>query len=125
MTETARTAHPASPVVLKTRLSRLRGDVRGQGLVEYLLALSLIAFATVAAQQTFACRVGCAFESMATQLEHILGRAKRFRRARQRNAARNAIRKTRPSFAQSHHSDEARYLRTPSSFCLCHFSQSA
>ncbi len=60
------------------RFSRLlRGDVRGQGLVEYLLALSLIAFATVAAQQTFACRVGCAFESMAAQLEHILGTGKK------------------------------------------------
>ena len=77
MTETARTAHPASPVVLKTRLSRLRGDVRGQGLVEYLLALSLIALATVAAEQTFACRVGCAFESVATELEHILGTGKK------------------------------------------------
>ena len=65
-------------MALKMRLSRLlRGDVRGQGLVEYLLALSLIAFATVAAQQTFACRVGCAFESMAAQLEHILGTGKK------------------------------------------------
>jgi len=71
-------SNPASPTALKMRFSRLlRGDVRGQGLVEYLLALSLIAFATVAAQQTFACRVGCAFESMAAQLEHILGTGKK------------------------------------------------
>jgi Flp pilus assembly pilin Flp len=71
-------SNPASPMALKMRISRLlRGDVRGQGLVEYLLALSLIALATVAAEQTFACRVGCAFESMTTELEHILGTGKK------------------------------------------------
>jgi hypothetical protein len=43
--------------MLKAHLSRpLRGDVRGQGLVEYLLTLCLIAFATVAAQQVYACQ---------------------------------------------------------------------
>src|SRR5207244_5948036 len=66
-------SNPASPTALKMRFSRLvRGDVRGQGLVEYLLALSLIAFATVAAQQTFDCRVGCAVESMGAHVERIL-----------------------------------------------------
>jgi hypothetical protein len=47
-----------------------------------------------------------------------LGRAKRFRRARQRNAARNAIRNTSLSIAQSHHSDEARYLHRVSASAL-------
>jgi hypothetical protein len=56
ITETTRTVPQQSLVMVKSNLFRLlRGDVRGQGLVEYLLALSLIAFATVAAEQTFAC----------------------------------------------------------------------
>ena len=42
-----------------------------------------------------------------------MGRAKRFRRARQRNAARNAIRKMGASFAQSHQSDEACHFWGP------------
>jgi len=46
-------------------------------LVEYLLVLVLIAFATIAAQQVYACRVGCAFETMVAQLEHILGTGKK------------------------------------------------
>jgi Flp pilus assembly pilin Flp len=61
----------------KTILLGLLRDIRGQGLVEYLLALVLIAFASVAAQQTFACHVGCAFESMAGELEQILGTGKK------------------------------------------------
>ena len=65
-------------MAMKMCLSRLlRGDIRGQGLVEYLLVLVLIAFATIAAQQVYACRVGCAFETMVAQLEHILGTGKK------------------------------------------------
>ena len=78
MSETARTVSPQPPTALKAYLSRLlRGDIRGQGLVEYVLALSLIAFATVAAQQAYACRVGCAFETAAAQLEQFLGMDKK------------------------------------------------
>jgi hypothetical protein len=62
---------------LKIRLSRLRRrDIRDQRLVEYLLALTLIVFAARAAQQIFAFGV-VAFESMATQLEYILGTGKK------------------------------------------------
>jgi Flp pilus assembly pilin Flp len=78
MSQTARSVSRRPLAVLKAYLSRLlRGDVRGQGLVEYLLAVSLIAFATVAAQQVYACRVGCAFETAAAQLEQFLGMDKK------------------------------------------------
>jgi Flp pilus assembly pilin Flp len=77
MTETTRTVPWQSRVALKTYLSRLLRDARGQGLVEYVLLLVLIAFATVAAQQAYACRVGCAFEYMVAQLEQILGTGKK------------------------------------------------
>jgi len=46
-------------------------------LVEYLLLLVLIAFATIAAQQAYACKVRCAFENMVAQLEQILGTGKK------------------------------------------------
>ena len=58
------------------RKVRLR-DVRGQGIVEYVLMLALVAFAAVAAEQTFACRVGCAFETTANQLERIIAKARK------------------------------------------------
>jgi len=78
MTERAGIVPWQSLVALNRFLSRLlRRDIRGQGLVEYLLVLVLIAFATIAAEQAFACRVGCAFEYMVVQLEHILGTGKK------------------------------------------------
>jgi Flp pilus assembly pilin Flp len=48
-------AHPQK--ALQKHLSRLLRDISGQGIVEYVLMLALVAFTTVAAQQVFACQV--------------------------------------------------------------------
>jgi len=39
--------------------------------------LALIAFATIAGQQAFACQVECAFENTGHELERILAKAKK------------------------------------------------
>jgi hypothetical protein len=52
-------------------------DCRGQGLVEYLLALALVAFGSVAAEQAFACRLSCAAELVANQIERVMLGAKK------------------------------------------------
>ncbi len=54
----------------KKHLSRLAKEIRGQGIVEYVLMLALVALAVVAGEQSFACQVECAFENEANQLEH-------------------------------------------------------
>ena len=53
----------------KKHLSRLLKQNRGQGIVEYVLMLALVALAVVAGEQSFACQVECAFENEANQLE--------------------------------------------------------
>jgi Flp pilus assembly pilin Flp len=62
---------------LGKHLARLLLDIRGQGLVEYALLLVLVAFATIATQQVFACQVNCAFELVGNQVEHFLGIGKK------------------------------------------------
>jgi Flp pilus assembly pilin Flp len=63
--------------VLKARLPTLLKDSRGQGLVEYLLMVALVAFACVAALQIFACRVNCALETVTNQLERVFTNSKK------------------------------------------------
>ena len=60
--------------VLKARLPSLLKDDLGQGLVEYALTVALVALASIAALQVFACRVNCALEAVANRAEQILGR---------------------------------------------------
>ena len=52
-------------------------DSRGQGLVEYLLMLAIVAFGSVAAEQAFACQVSCAFEIATYRMERIILDAKK------------------------------------------------
>ena len=61
----------------KKHLSRLLKEVRGQGIVEYVLMLALVALAVVTAEQSFACQVECAFENEANQLEQIIVKGKK------------------------------------------------
>ena len=76
-TETTRKTSVQPHKTLKKHLSRLLRDISGQGIVEYVLMLALVAFATVAAQQAFACQVECAFEGTANQLECFLAKGKK------------------------------------------------
>jgi hypothetical protein len=57
---------------LKAGLGSLLGDCCGQGLVEYLLLLALVALGSVAAEQVCACRFSCALELTAYQFERII-----------------------------------------------------
>jgi Flp pilus assembly pilin Flp len=61
----------------KKHLSRLPKEIRGQGIVEYVLMLALVALAVVAGEQSFACQVECAFENEANQLEQIIMQGKK------------------------------------------------
>jgi len=61
----------------KKHLSRLLKQNRGQGIVEYVLMLALVALAVVAGEQSFACQVECAFENEANQLEQIIVNGKK------------------------------------------------
>ena len=61
----------------KKHLSRLPKEIRGQGIVEYVLMLALVALAVVAGEQSFACQVECAFENEANQLEQIIVNGKK------------------------------------------------
>jgi len=63
--------------VLKAHLPSLLKDDLGQGLVEYALTVVLVAFATIAAVQVFACRVNCAFEAVANRAEQIFTHGKK------------------------------------------------
>jgi Flp pilus assembly pilin Flp len=63
--------------VLKAHLPSLLKDDLGQGLVEYALTVVLVAFATIAALQVFACRVNCAFEAVANRAEQIFTHGKK------------------------------------------------
>jgi Flp pilus assembly pilin Flp len=58
------------------RLSLLQ-DTRGQGLVEYLLILVLVACGAVAAQQLLACQIGCAMEITAKHIENFMSGGKK------------------------------------------------
>lgn len=53
---------------MKNLLVRLHKDEAGQGLVEYLLLLALVAFAATAGMSTFANGVNAAFGTMSTRL---------------------------------------------------------
>jgi Flp pilus assembly pilin Flp len=78
--KTAETAPkaPAQPhEAPKKRLSRLLKENRGQGIVEYVLMLALVALGVVAGEQSFACQVECAFENGANQLEQIIMKGKK------------------------------------------------
>ena len=55
--------------LLKKSLQRLHNDEGGQGLVEYLLILALVAFACVAGMQTLANGINSAF----TKVGSIIG----------------------------------------------------
>ena len=57
---------------LKARLRSLLRDCCGQGLVEYLLMLAMVAMGSVAAEHVFACRLSCALELTAYQFERII-----------------------------------------------------
>ena len=57
---------------LKAALRALLRDCRGQGLVEYLLMLAMVALGSVAAEQTFACRLSCTLEVTAYHFERII-----------------------------------------------------
>ena len=57
---------------LKAGLRSLLRDCCGQGLVEYVLALAMVALGSVAAEQVFACRLSCALELTAYQFERII-----------------------------------------------------
>ena len=61
----------------KRHLSRLPKEIRGQGIVEYVLMLALVALTVVAGEQSFACQVECAFENEANQLEQIIMKGKK------------------------------------------------
>jgi Flp pilus assembly pilin Flp len=63
--------------VLKARLPSLLKDDLGQGLVEYALTVALVALASIAALQVFACRVNCAFEAVASRAEQIFTNGKK------------------------------------------------
>jgi len=63
--------------VLKAHLPSLLKDDLGQGLVEYALTVVLVAFATIAVLQVFACRVNCAFEAVANRAEQIFTHGKK------------------------------------------------
>jgi hypothetical protein len=66
---------PSKPLGwLKASLSSLLGDCCGQGLVEYLLALGMVALGSVVAEQVFACRLSCALELTGYQFERIIDR---------------------------------------------------
>jgi Flp pilus assembly pilin Flp len=47
-------------------------DCRGQGIVEYVLILALVATAAVAGEQGLACRLSCAFENLGHEFERII-----------------------------------------------------
>ena len=61
----------------KRHLSRLPKEIRGQGIVEYVLMLALVALTVVAGEQSFACQVECAFQNEANQLEQIIMKGKK------------------------------------------------
>jgi hypothetical protein len=64
---------PRNPLIrLKARVRSLMLDCCGQGLVEYLLTLALVALGSVAAEQAFACRLSCACELTAYEFERII-----------------------------------------------------
>jgi pilus assembly protein Flp/PilA len=53
-------------------LSRLRDDESGQGLVEYLLILALVAFAATAGMNSLATGLNSAFSKIATILGNYI-----------------------------------------------------
>ena len=57
---------------LEACLRSLLRDRCGQGLVEYLLILAMVASGSVAAEKGFACRLSCALELTAYQFERII-----------------------------------------------------
>jgi pilus assembly protein Flp/PilA len=57
----------ASPILQS--LVRLHNEESGQGLVEYLLLLALVAFAATAGMNSLATGVNTAFNAMSTKLE--------------------------------------------------------
>jgi Flp pilus assembly pilin Flp len=63
--------------VLKAHLPSFLKDDLGQGLVEYALTVVLVALATIAVLQVFACRVNCAFEAVANRAEQIFTNGKK------------------------------------------------
>jgi Flp pilus assembly pilin Flp len=63
-------------MILKAHLPSLLKDDLGQGLVEYALTVVLVAFATIAVLQVFACRVSCALEAVANRAEQIFTNGK-------------------------------------------------
>lgn len=64
--------------MLRARITtEAKRNTTGQGIVEYLLLLALISFGVVAALPTLACRMQCAFENVATQLEYLLTTGKK------------------------------------------------
>jgi Flp pilus assembly pilin Flp len=76
---------------LQNHLFRLVIDVCGQGIVEYALMLALVAFGAVAAEQTFACEVGCGFEYLTNQLAHILGTGKKIPPGQAKKCSRKCV----------------------------------
>ena len=52
--------------LLTSHLSRLRHDEAGQGLVEYLLILALVAFGAVAGMDSLATGINSAFQQIST-----------------------------------------------------------
>jgi len=63
--------------VLKAHLPSWRKDDLGQGSVEYALVVALVALASIALLQGFACRVDCAFEAVANRAEQIFTHGKK------------------------------------------------
>jgi Flp pilus assembly pilin Flp len=63
--------------VLKAHLPSLLKDDLGQGLVEYALIVAFVALASIAVLQVFACRVNCAMEAVANQVEYIFAHGKK------------------------------------------------
>jgi Flp pilus assembly pilin Flp len=59
------------PFRLQAHLRAALKDSWGQGLVEYVLVLALVALGSVAAEQTFACELGCAFENVGYEIGRI------------------------------------------------------
>jgi len=57
---------------MKASLRSLLRDRCGQGLIEYLLALAMVALGSVVAEHVFACRLSCALELTAYQFERII-----------------------------------------------------
>jgi len=53
--------------------------------------LALVAFGAVAAEQTFACEVGCGFEYLTNQLAHILATGKKIPPGQAKKCSRKCV----------------------------------